>query len=60
MAMAIDTETCSTCGDCKAACPTGSIVSRKGLYSINADTCDECDGVPECVSACSADCIHPA
>jgi len=59
MAMTIDSDACTICGDCKPACPTGSVRRIKGLFSIDAYTCDECDGAPQCVTACPADCIEP-
>lgn len=59
MAMTIDADACSTCGDCKPACPTGSVLQKKGMFSIDVRTCDECGGDPQCVSVCPADCIQP-
>lgn len=59
MAMKIDPEICTTCGDCKPVCPTGAVLRTKGVYSIDASLCTECDGDPECVAVCSADSIQP-
>jgi NAD-dependent dihydropyrimidine dehydrogenase PreA subunit len=59
MAMTIDAEACTVCGDCKPACPTGSVRRKSGIFSIDAATCDECDGDPKCLSVCPADCIQP-
>lgn len=63
MALYIVKEECTSCGDCEPVCPTQSIVKKKGLYAINADTCTECDGDfddPQCVDVCPIDnCILP-
>lgn len=59
MAMTIDPDACTACGDCKPACPTRSVQNRKGVFSIDARSCDECDGDPQYVAACAADCIQP-
>ena len=59
MAMRIDPEACTACGDCKPACPTKSVINRKGVFSIDERTCNECDGDPECIAVCPADCILP-
>ncbi len=65
MAMKIDQAECGSCGACAPECPTESIVEKKGMFKINADTCTECadvEGGPRCVEACpSGDaCIAPA
>ncbi|MBS1158217.1 MAG: 4Fe-4S ferredoxin, iron-sulfur binding domain protein [Proteobacteria bacterium] len=59
MAMTIDPDACSVCGDCKPACPSGAVVKIKGIFSIDANVCDECDGDPQCMSVCPSDCIQP-
>lgn len=59
MAMKIDPDACTTCGDCKPACPTGSVRKSKGGFSIDSASCDECGGDPQCIAACPADCIEP-
>jgi ferredoxin len=58
MAMSIDPDSRTACGDCKPACPTKSVLLRKGVFSIDERTCDECDGDPKCVSVCGIDCIQ--
>lgn len=62
MAMKVDPDVCTACGDCEAECPTVSIAMKRGVAVINASTCDECvdDGGPRCVSACPVDCISQA
>lgn len=55
MAMKIITDECTACGDCKPVCPTASITAKGGVYKINADTCNECDGdadSPQCLDVC--------
>jgi ferredoxin len=55
MAMKIDKDLCTSCGDCEPECPTNSISIKKGLYIINATECTECDGdysKPQCVKLC--------
>ena len=42
MALKIDPNLCTSCGDCEPDCPTESIKPKKGVYVINADTCTEC------------------
>ena len=59
MAMFIDPDSCSTCGDCKPVCPSGAVLKIKGIFSIDANVCNECDGDPQCVSACPSDSIQP-
>ena len=44
MAMKIDPDMCTACGDCKPVCPTKSISSGKIFYKIDAATCTECSG----------------
>jgi ferredoxin len=62
MAMYIDGDECTTCGECELVCPTGAIVNRKGVLSINAKVCTECDGAsdePQCLAVCPLDdCIR--
>jgi ferredoxin len=63
MAMSIDPELCTSCGDCEPVCPTNAIVPKKGIYFIKAEVCTECEGkfdLPQCVNACMTDgCINP-
>ncbi|SIS82076.1 4Fe-4S binding protein [Phaeovulum vinaykumarii] len=62
MAMTISTDMCTACGDCEPVCPTNAISPRKGLYAINAEACNECEGeadMPQCLSICTADAIIP-
>lgn len=63
MAMVIDSDECTLCGDCVSVCPTGSIRKQGGAYVVNPETCDECldlgDDDPRCVARCSVDfCIR--
>ncbi len=63
MAMKIDPDTCTACGDCKPICPTKSISAGKIFFSINAGTCNECDGEndsPMCANVCPSGAIVPA
>ena len=63
MAMSIDPDLCTACGDCEPVCPTNAIVTKKGLYVIKADVCTECEGafdLPQCINVCMTDgCINP-
>jgi len=59
MAMAIDPDSCSICGDCKPVCPTGAVIKSKGIFSIDPAVCDECDGDPSCLAECASGSIHP-
>ena len=55
MAMKINPDLCTACGDCVDECPTASIISKKGVVSIQADSCTECEGEykkPQCVKVC--------
>ena len=49
MAMKIDSDMCTACGDCKPVCPTKSISSGKIFFKIDASTCTECDGHNDCL-----------
>ncbi|TCS61745.1 4Fe-4S binding protein [Varunaivibrio sulfuroxidans] len=58
MAVTIERDICTACGDCEPLCPTESIYPHKGLYAVNADTCTECDGeadAPKCMEVCMED-----
>lgn len=59
MAMFINTDCCTVCGDCKPTCPTRSVLRINGAFSIDAATCNECDGDPQCMSVCPCDAIEP-
>lgn len=63
MAMKIDPDTCTACGDCKPVCPTKSITAGKIYFKIDAATCTECDGEadePACAKVCPSGSILPA
>lgn len=63
MAMKIDADVCTDCGDCEPVCPTGAIVKSKGHYVIKASLCTECEDYdfPQCEDVCETDgCILPA
>ncbi len=64
MTLQIVKERCTACGDCEPVCPTESIAPFKGVYRIDPNTCNECDGAhddPQCVEVCmEPDCIVPA
>jgi ferredoxin len=64
MALQIIRDLCTACGDCEPLCPTNSIMPFKGVYKIDAATCNECEGesdAPQCLDACMEDdCIVPA
>lgn len=63
MAMKIDPDSCTACGDCKPVCPTKSIASGKIYYKIDPATCTECDGEsdePMCAKVCPSGSILAA
>ncbi len=64
MALKIVKDLCTACGDCEPLCPTDSITPFKGVYKIDTETCNECEGThdaPQCLDACMEDdCIVPA
>ena len=64
MAMLIEADLCTSCGDCEPECPTAAISVKKGVYVINAKLCTECDDhfdAPRCEEVCPVDdCIVPA
>jgi ferredoxin len=64
MAMMIQADVCTACGDCEPECPTNAISPKKGVYWIDAEKCTECEGdhdAPKCLEMCMEDgCIVPA
>ena len=62
MALKINRDICTSCGDCEHKCPTKSIKPFKGAYKIVEDTCTECEGTfdePQCLKVCMEDgCIE--
>ncbi|PWV60988.1 4Fe-4S binding protein [Plasticicumulans acidivorans] len=63
MAMVIDADECTVCGDCEPVCPTQAIARKRGVYVIDAAVCNECadaDDDPRCLDVCPVDfCIQP-
>ncbi len=63
MAMMINRDECTGCGDCEPVCPNGSITRRRGLYVIDPESCTECEesgDEPQCLLVCPVDdCILP-
>lgn len=63
MALYIDKNECTACGDCEPVCPTQSITPFKGVFKIDPETCTECEGdfdAPRCLEVCEVpDCILP-
>ncbi|NLV51312.1 MAG: 4Fe-4S binding protein [Clostridiales bacterium] len=49
MAYKIDTDSCVTCGLCKANCPVDCIDEVNGTFVINANECVDC-------GTCEANC----
>ncbi len=63
MAMKINPDECTMCGDCAPVCPTKAISEGKMTFKVNADLCTECDGhsdSPKCMDVCPAGCISYA
>lgn len=58
MALKINRDICTSCGDCEPVCPTQSIKPFKGVYKIEESTCTECEGefdAPQCLDVCMED-----
>ncbi len=58
MAMTIDESQCTACAMCESECPTDSILEKGGVFSIDAASCNECEGLedgPQCVNSCPVD-----
>ena len=53
--IAIDSQSCSGCGECAAACPAGCIFVDDA--SLTAICCDLCGGEPQCVALCHSHCL---
>nr|WP_324292843.1 4Fe-4S binding protein [uncultured Cohaesibacter sp.] len=64
MAMMINADVCTACGDCETTCPSNAISPKKGVYYIDPALCNECEGIhdsPKCLEGCfEEDCIVPA
>lgn len=62
MALAVDMDECTTCGDCLPVCPTRSITLEGGVVSIDPASCTECEGYyeePQCIGICPVDyCLY--
>jgi carbon-monoxide dehydrogenase iron sulfur subunit len=51
----LNQDECTLCGSCTEACPLGCItVDPEEVQLIH---CDLCQGEPQCISACHADCL---
>ena len=62
MALIINDE-CIACGACEPECPVSAIAEGDPIYTINQDTCVECDGYhdnPQCSEICPVDACVPA
>lgn len=59
MAMKIDSDECTACGDCATACPNEAITSKSAWFVVNAEKCDECEAQdsPQCQEQCPSNCI---
>ena len=58
MAMTINLDECTACGDCEPECPAGAIVDGAMGFEINAAKCNECDDDLDsirCVENCLID-----
>lgn len=62
MAMKINPEECTACGDCAAACPNHAITGKGAYFVVDADACNECeaDVSQACADICPANCIDYA
>ena len=49
MAVKIDDEKCTGCGDCTDSCPTEALKVEEGKVHLNADDCSDCGA---CVDVC--------
>jgi ferredoxin len=60
MALKINPDECTMCGDCEPVCPTKSISEGKMTFKIDAASCTECEGTsdsPKCMDTCPAGAI---
>jgi Fe-S-cluster-containing hydrogenase component 2 len=58
MALRIEVDLCTACGDCVPVCPEAAIFIHRLVVDIVADRCNECDGhadEPLCVAVCPVD-----
>jgi Fe-S-cluster-containing hydrogenase component 2 len=44
MALRIEVDLCTACGDCVPVCPEAAIFIHRLVVDIVADRCNECDG----------------
>ncbi len=58
MAMRIVVEDCINCAACEEDCPTESISKGEDAFTVNAETCTECEDEypePKCEEMCPID-----
>ncbi len=49
MAVKVNVEKCTGCGDCTDACPSEALKVDNGKVSVNGDDCSDCAA---CVDVC--------
>ncbi len=54
MSATVDTEKCSGCGDCVAACPLDAISIQAEKAVVDPETCGDCGA---CVDVCPTESI---
>ena len=55
MPYVIDQDECNGCGKCQEVCSVGAIIGGMGYYEIDAETCNNCSGLPKgplCIEEC--------
>ena len=55
MAVEVNQEKCTACGQCVEICPVEAITMNEGQISINQDDCSECGA---CESECPSGAIE--
>ncbi len=63
MALRINFDLCTACGDCAPVCPEDAILEHRLVFEILPERCTECEGEADtahCLSVCPIDdCILP-
>lgn len=60
MAMKINTDACTACGDCALVCPNQAIIKKSGCFAVSVEKCNGCEqhALPKCQHVCPSNCIE--